>query len=286
MECDSVPMPGRCEWWRSCARIFRARLELECVLFAVSVGSWRARCWRRCRAARRRRRRLTSGGRNCWSTRSSPRPTTTAIRPRSPGREISWKGSNGLAHSTNRTKCASLVTQLLEKAYDPDFVGWFGCTSPHAAAYHDAIEVEDGFDLIESIFDIQPGDIVAIRYDDAGCSQLTCGTFTGCTTSGHVAIVAAAPTLRSPVSPLVGGTVQYALPIIDSSSTYHGVTDTRYKSDALGADDKGVGRGTMRLYVDSADPERPIVGYSWSNVAGSLFYPHSKRDLVIGRYRP
>jgi hypothetical protein len=200
--------------------------------------------------------------------------------------QISWKGSNGLAHSTNRTKCASLVTQLLEKAYDPDFVGWFGCTSPHAAAYHDAIEVEDGFDLIESILDIQPGDIVAIRYDDAGCSQLTCGTFTGCTTSGHVAIVAAAPTLRSPVSPLVAGTIQYALPIIDSSSTYHGVTDTRYKSDALGADDRGVGRGTMRLYVDSADPERPIVGYSWSNVAGSLFYPHSKRDLVIGRYRP
>jgi hypothetical protein len=67
----------------------------------------------------------------------------------------------------------------------------------YAASYHDAIEVEDGFDLIESIHDVQPGDIVAIRYDDAGCSELTCGGFTGCTTTGHVAIVAAAPARRS-----------------------------------------------------------------------------------------
>lgn len=200
--------------------------------------------------------------------------------------QVSWKGSNGLTYSTSRTKCASLVTQLLERAYDPDFVAWFGCTSPHAAAYHDAIEVEHGFQLIESIHDIQPGDIVAIRYDDAGCSELTCGGFTGCTTSGHVAIVAAAPTLRAAVSPLIAGTAQYALQIIDSSSTYHGVTDTRYQSDALGAHDRGVGRGTMRVYVDTTDPERPIVGHSWSNVSGSPFYPHSKRDLVVGRYRP
>ena len=200
--------------------------------------------------------------------------------------KLSWQGSNGLAYSTNRSKCASLVTQLLEKAYDPDFVGWFGCTSPHAAAYHDAIEVEDGFDLIESIDDVRPGDIVAIRYDDAGCTDLACGSFSGCTTSGHVAIVAALPTLRAPVSPLVAGTVQYAVTIIDSSSAYHGTGDTRYHSEALGADDRGVGRGAMRLYVDSGDPGRPIVGHSWSNASGSPFQPLSKRDLVIGRYRP
>ena len=87
--------------------------------------------------------------------------------------QITWEGTNGLDHSTNRSKCATLVTQLFERAYNPDYVSWFGCTSPHAASYHDAIEVEDGFTLIESIHDIRPGDIIAIQYNDAGCTNLT-----------------------------------------------------------------------------------------------------------------
>lgn len=197
---------------------------------------------------------------------------------------ISWSGTNGLAYSTNKTKCASLVTQLLDKAYDPDFVGWLGCTSPHAATYHDAIEVEDGFTLIESIADVQPGDIIAISYLDAGCESLSCGTFAGCATSGHVAIVAAVPTARKATAPVIAGTSQYEVTIIDSSSSYHGTTDTRYQSDVGGANDQGVGRGTLRLYVDNVDPDHPIVGHSWSTSSGSLYYPHALRDLVIGRY--
>ena len=90
--------------------------------------------------------------------------------------QITWAGQNGHNYSTNRSKCATLVTQLLEKAYDPDFVSWFGCTSPHAASYHDAIEVEDGFTLIESIHDVRPGDIIAIQYLDAGCRSCRSST--------------------------------------------------------------------------------------------------------------
>lgn len=99
--------------------------------------------------------------------------------------QVLWKGAGGLTHSTNRSKCASLVTQMLTRAYAPDMAGWFGCTSPHAATYHDAIEVEDGFVLIESIEDVRAGEILAIRYLDAGCEVLSCGSFTGCTSSGH-----------------------------------------------------------------------------------------------------
>jgi hypothetical protein len=198
---------------------------------------------------------------------------------------IHWKGEGGLESSENRTKCAPLLTRLLEKAYDPDFVGWLGCTSPNAAAYHDAIEVEHGFTLIESIADVQPGDIIAIRYLDAGCSNLTCGGASGCSTTGHVAIVAAAPTARASTSPFVKGTAQYSVKVIDSSATYHGIYDTRYKADKYGAHDRGAGKGTMRLYVDTSDPELPVVGYTWSTSPASTYYSYSVRDLVIGRYQ-
>lgn len=198
--------------------------------------------------------------------------------------KITWEGVNGLDYSTNRSKCATLVTQLFERAYDPDYVAWFGCTSPHAASYHDKIEVEDGFTRIESIHDVQPGDIIAIEYLDAGCTKMTCGTFSTCTSSGHIAIVADFPKARTATAPLVAGTAQYTVEIIDTSSSYHGTTDTRYMSDVGGAHDQGVGQGTLRLYVDTNTATHPVVGHSWSTSSGSSFYGDTKRDVVIGRY--
>lgn len=198
---------------------------------------------------------------------------------------VTWKPDNGLDYSTNRTKCASLISQLLAKAYGADYVSWMGCKSPIAATYHDTIEVEDGFMLVEGIAAVRPGDIIAIRYLDAGCADLTCGSFTGCRSSGHVALVAGLPVPRKATSPIVPNTLQYEVEIIDSTTDVHGLDDSRYESDALGVDDEGVGRGTMRLYVDRLDPAHPVVGYSWSTWSGSKFYPHSVRDLVIGRIR-
>ncbi len=200
--------------------------------------------------------------------------------------QILWKGDNGLTVSKNQTRCAPLLTQLLKKSYAVDFVGWLGCTSPHAATYHDAIEVEDGFELIESIEDVQPGDIIAIEYLDEDCEDLTCGGYWGCNTTGHVAIVAATPTARTATSPHIKGTLQYSVKVIDSSANVHGAYDTRYQADKYGKNDLGVGRGTMRLYVDADDPDHPIVGYTWSTSSGSTYYPYYKRDLVIGRFKP
>ena len=199
--------------------------------------------------------------------------------------QITWMTDNGLDHSTNRTKCASLVTQLLVMSYGKYFDGWLGCKSPIAATYHAAIEVEAGFTLIEAIDRIAVGDIIAIRYDDVGCTNVTCGSFTGCRSSGHVALVASRPVARTATAPIVPGTLQFSVEVIDSSSDIHGSTDTRSQSDILGSDDQGVGRGTMRLYVDSLDPSHPVVGYTWSTWSGSTFYPHSVRDLVVGRIR-
>jgi hypothetical protein len=197
---------------------------------------------------------------------------------------ISWEGLNGLDYSTNRSKCATLVTQLFERAYNPDYVEWFGCTSPHAAAYHDKIVAEDGFIRIKSIEDVEPGDIIAIEYLDAGCTEVACGTFSTCKTSGHIAIVAEFPTARTASAPLVTGTVQYDVEIIDTSSSYHGTSDTRYMSDVGGTHDQGVGQGTLRLYASSKDANRPIVGHTWSTSSGSTYFSSSKRHVVIGRY--
>jgi hypothetical protein len=199
--------------------------------------------------------------------------------------QITWKTKNGLDHSTNTSKCASLLTRMMATAYGEQFIGWLGCKSPNAATYHDAIEEEDGFVRVESIHDVMPGDIIAIRYFDAGCVNVTCGSFTGCQTSGHVAIVAARPAGRVATSPVVAGTTQFAVEVIDSSRDIHGVGDTRHEADLLGADDEGVGRGTMRLYIDTTDPAHPILGYTWSTWSGSVFHTSETRDLVIGRLR-
>jgi len=198
---------------------------------------------------------------------------------------ITWKTENGLTYSTNRSKCASLVSQLLVKAYGDDFAGWLGCASPNAATYHDAIEVEDGFSLIESVHAIAVGDVIAIRYFDAGCTALSCGAAKGCTVSGHVALIAAAPQARAATAPIVPGTQQFTVDVIDSSSDIHGSSDTRYQADPKHLDDAGVGRGTMRLYVDAADPAHPVVGYTWSTWSGSVYHSSVTRDLVIGRIR-
>lgn len=197
---------------------------------------------------------------------------------------LTWQGLNNLTYSTNKSRCAPMVTHLLATAYDPDFTAWFGCTSPSAASYHEAIEIEDGFTRVESILGVQVGDILAIRYLDAGCTNLTCGGFQGCSSSGHVAIVSALPVARTATAPLVADTLQYAVKVIDSSSSHHGTADTRYQADAQAAHDQGVGEGTLRLYVSAKDPARPVLGHSWSTSSGSAYYPNSARDVVIGRY--
>lgn len=197
---------------------------------------------------------------------------------------LSWSGANGLGHSTSVAKCASFLSRLLVQAYAVDLVARFGCTSPHAATYHHAIATNDGFAAITSPLDVLPGDVVAIRYLDAGCEQLTCGTFSDCTTTGHVALVAEAPELRAATAPHVAGTVQYTLEILDSSTSPHGSDDTRWFGGANGQHDQGAGRGVMRLYADASDPDHPVVGHTWSTSSGSTYHAVNDRSLAIGRF--
>jgi len=197
---------------------------------------------------------------------------------------LSWAGENGLSYSKVVAKCSTFVTELLKKSYDVNIKSWFGSSSPHAACYHDTIEVEDGFTLIESIDDVEPGDIVAIRDLDAGCKIQDCGSYSGCSSTGHVMLVTAVPKKRTATKPLVGGTHQYTLEVLDVTSSPHGDSDSRTGANPNNSDDTGIGTGTVRLYVDAGDPDKPIVGHTWTTSTGSTYRSQAKRSLVIGRY--
>jgi hypothetical protein len=177
---------------------------------------------------------------------------------------INWDGSEAW------TNCATFITLLLKHTYgwtDADFVNWWQSSSPTAARYHDQIAAQNRFAQVLYRSQILPGDLIAIEYP------------AGSAVTGHVMLVAGPPTLRSPgTNPIIAGTLQYEVPVIDSSSSYHGPTDTRHPNN--GGVPGGIGRGVFRLYVDAGDQ---IVGYTWSTYSNSTYYNQSQRHLVVGR---
>ena len=86
---------------------------------------------------------------------------------------------------------------------------------------------------------------------------------------------------RAASAPLVDGTAQYAIEVIDSSQSGHGPNDTRKLANGAWAD--GAGIGTLRLYADAAGN---ITGYTWSTYSNSQYYPQDERHLVAGRLAP
>ncbi len=183
---------------------------------------------------------------------------------------VQWAGIEGATAYRSRSLCASFVTHVLKRAYDLssyDMTTWFGSTSPNAVLYHDRIINEVGFEQVLTVSQIEEGDIIAIEYP------------WGNTASGHVAIAAGPAVLRSATYPLVAGTSQYALAVLDASTTGHGTTDTRHNAD--GSWHAGVGRGVMRLYASSTTGA--IAGHAWSTQPGSTYYAKQTRDIAIGR---
>lgn len=177
---------------------------------------------------------------------------------------ILWDGTSSQA----RTVCGTFITNLLLRSYNwtsSTFTSWLGTTSPYADTYYAAIVARNNFTRIDNITQVQPGDIIAIKYLDSG-------------TTGHAMVVDSLARAHSALSPIVAGTTQYSITVIDSSSGYHGAADTRRTSPSTTGN--GVGRGSIRVYVDSA--LKPV-GYSWSDEAGSPYISMSQRPLAIGR---
>ncbi|MCF7970141.1 MAG: hypothetical protein K9L22_03120 [Methylococcaceae bacterium] len=182
---------------------------------------------------------------------------------------VQWQGYNNASEYSNRSVCATFVTELLKYSYNlssNDFKTWFGSTSPNSAKYHDAIVAQNQFLALSNIHDISGGDIMAVKYPVGG------------SVSGHTMLVVNTPIEHTASAPIIANTLQYEVDIIDSSRSGHGRTDTRLMEDGTWND--GVGQGVMRLYTNQSGE---IVGYTWSTYSNSSYYDQNTRHLVVGR---
>ncbi len=183
---------------------------------------------------------------------------------------VRFEGYDGATKYENHSDCSGFVTLLIQHVYgftSDNIKTWLGATKPTSARYHDAIVAGKHFTRITQIADVARNQIIAIKYLDDTSS----GT-------GHMMIVKNAPVLRTATSPVVAGTTQYEVEIVDSTASPHGNGDTR--RDADGTERTGAGIGKIRLYTDSTGK---ITGYTWSLSSGSDHYTPDLRSLVIGR---
>ena len=182
---------------------------------------------------------------------------------------VHWAGVGGYSSYENRSKCASFLTSVLMQSYgwtSTDFKTWMSSTSPTADKYYAAINQQNGFSIVGNVSNILPGDVIAIMYPS------------GSTVTGHVMVAGSVATPRTSSSPVIEGTYQYEIQVIDSSQSGHGPTDTRLKGD--GTWQPGAGIGVSRLYVDSSGA---LVGYTWSTYGNSQFYDLATRPIIVGR---
>ena len=198
---------------------------------------------------------------------------------------------------SNRSDCSFFGSVTLERAdglSEAALDDWLcddGCPSgrPLAVNYYDAIVAERHFRRITHVKSIERGDVLSVKYFDSTDN------------TGHFAWVDAEPrALCETCSPS-----EWALTIVDSSSNYHGRSDTRSVGGACqDADDcwdrgrdvvceritkqcayTGIGRGVLRLFADESGK---ILGYSWSTSASSQIYmiADGARLIAFGRYEP
>lgn len=169
----------------------------------------------------------------------------------------------------NRSKCASFVTKVIKRvlpgATDQYLTDNFGSISPTAAQYHDTFTngaeyfTTSANSGLDQLTEIGAGVIIAIKYNSASPG-------TGDST-GHVMIVAGDPVPHNRDGNT--STVEWAVPVVDTTSNPHGVAVTSASSPyqnfrdsrAVGATEyPGVGRGWIFIRTDAAN--RPQ-GHWW-----------------------
>ena len=182
---------------------------------------------------------------------------------------VKWKDEAGSRKYESHTDCSGFLTALLERSYgftQSDLERWLGKRRPLAIDYHDAILNQRGFKHIQRVSDVEPGDVLAIKYPPDADN------------SGHIMLVAEPPRRAKSTKPEIQGTEQWEVAVIDSSKSGHGKTDTRRRDD--GTFGSGVGEGVFRIY---ANRDGRIAGYAWSTFANSEYYDERQRHLVVGR---
>jgi len=186
---------------------------------------------------------------------------------------VKWKGDPSTTRTEAHTDCSGLASSLLKRASCSQILHQHiknpRSTYPLAEDYFSYISKQEGFKRINSIADIRPGDIIAIKYIVGNSAKDT----------GHVMLIDAIPAHRKGgTKPIIKGTRQWDVAVIDSATSPHGKTDTRYGKN--GQKRNGVGRGVIRLY---SREDGEVVGYTWSTLRNSVYYDKSSRPLAIGR---
>jgi hypothetical protein len=167
-----------------------------------------------------------------------------------------------------------LINAVLKRAYgldEAELERWMGRKRPLAATYARVIAEGRGFTVVARAQELLPGDIIAVDYEE------------GNKNTGHTMIVAgAAVEMAADSLPMVQGTRQWAVPIIDSTGSPHGKDDTRLVRGADGKTETvtGLGMGTLRVYTDA---EGVIVGHTWGPGSKSKYWPTKDREVRVGR---
>ena len=130
-----------------------------------------------------------------------------------------------------------------------------------------AIEKGRGLDKATNLKDVVPGDLFVFTCTEA-CSSKEGAAL------GHVGLFDAIPEkLEEPQEPLVPGTIQWKVVIVDVVDVPWNRLDTRYVQ--AGQKGQGVGRGIFRIYTDENGSP---VGYK----AGGPYWSNSKRIILLG----
>jgi NlpC/P60 family len=133
-----------------------------------------------------------------------------------------------------------------------------------------SIENEAGFKRIRIIDDVRPGDLLAhamLKVED----QMRTGT------TGHVMLINSRPKLIASRRPVVAGTRQFEVSIIDSNAEHLGDDDSRLANPANRI--TGLGSGTIRIYVDA---KGELVGWARTFSQSARFFSY-RHQAAQGR---
>lgn len=184
---------------------------------------------------------------------------------------ISFPGDVFSSDYVMRADCSGLLLALIERAHYPvrtqlAFLNWTPSRKrPVAEDFVFSIETGKGFQQIIDVRLIRPGDVLAHAMLNASDKSQT-------GTTGHVMLVDSEAKKIEPRNPLVAGTEQYEVAIIDSNIEYLGSDDTRLADPSNKI--TGLGRGTIRLY---ADTDGALVGWARNFKNTNRFFSYSTR---------
>ncbi|MEQ4726209.1 hypothetical protein [Nonomuraea sp. B19D2] len=222
-----------------------------------------------------------------WPSQSSHNMYATGDQSTS----VVW-GTPGTASSYfNRSKCATFVTMVLKEAWpfvtDQYLGDHFGSQSPTAAQYHDTFAsgtsqfITSSSPALDQVTEIRSGTIIAVKYNAAVPDS---GDPTG-----HVMIAAGTPVSYDRDSN--NSTIEWAVPVIDSTTNPHGVASSWQGSPYHAFPDTrsvgtteydGVGRGWVFIRTDAEN--RPQ-GYWWGANEHLVngFHSVANRPIAFGK---